>query len=140
MFKIVSLVLSISCAEFDVYHQNNVLGSSLKVCSEEPMTGYTRDGRCAHIGSDYGTHTVCAEMTAEFLEYTKQMGNNLSDPAPMYDFPGLNPGDRWCLCSSRWMQAHQAGKAPNVILEATNESTVKHGVSFAVMAPYRQEL
>ena len=126
--KFLSLLVITSTALNDPYPQNNVLGRPLEICSTDPMTGYTRDGRCAHIEQDRGTHTVCAEVTAEFLEYTASMGNNLSRPAPQYGFPGLRPGDNWCLCVSRWYQAQQAGVAPRVVLEATNESTLRFGI------------
>jgi len=113
----------------DAFSQKSVFGEPLKICSTDPMTGYTRDGRCAHIVHDRGTHTVCAEMTKEFLDYTASMGNNLSDPIPQYGFPGLNPGDRWCLCASRWAEAFRAGIAPKVVLEATNKSTLNFGIT-----------
>ncbi|MDX1972631.1 MAG: DUF2237 domain-containing protein [Candidatus Sumerlaeia bacterium] len=96
----------------------NVLGSDLITCSTKPMTGYFRDGCCRTDESDFGSHTVCAVMTAEFLAYTKAMGNDLSTPMPMYDFPGLKPGDKWCVCASRWKEAIYANVAPPVILEA----------------------
>merc|ERR1712004_195312 len=89
MIKLTSLI-SLTYASRVGYHQNSVLDKPLKMCSTDPMTGYTRDGRCAHVAYDYGTHTVCAEMTQEFLDFTKSVGNNLSDPNPRYGFPGLN--------------------------------------------------
>ena len=98
----------------------NVLGSDLQLCCSNPMTGYYRDGYCRTGGQDFGVHVVCAQMTAEFLTFTKQQGNDLSTPIPAYDFPGLKPGDRWCLCASRWQEAKEAGVAPPVILDATH--------------------
>ena len=98
----------------------NVLGGTLESCSCSPMTGYFRDGLCRTDETDQGSHTICAVMTAEFLEYSKVQGNDLSTPRPEYDFPGLKSGDKWCLCASRWMQAYNAGSAPDVCLEATH--------------------
>ena len=103
---------------------NNVLGTKLEDCSTDPMTGYFRDGCCRTDASDRGTHTVCAVMTEEFLEFTRSRGNDLSTPIPQFRFPGLKPGDRWCLCASRWFEAWHAGKAPHVILEATHKKTL----------------
>jgi hypothetical protein len=104
----------------------NVLGSKLETCSTSPMTGYFRDGCCNTGAGDFGAHTVCAEMTAEFLEFTKSKGNDLSTPMPAYNFPGLKPGDRWCLCASRWKEALDAGMAPKVVLSATHASTLEY--------------
>lgn len=98
----------------------NVLGTDLKTCGKDPMTGFYRDGCCNTGPLDSGTHTVCAVMTEAFLTYTKSQGNDLSTPIPAYNFPGLKAGDRWCLCVSRWKQAYEAGCAPQVILEATH--------------------
>ena len=98
----------------------NVLGGPLAPCSLDPMTGFYRDGRCATGPTDRGTHVVCAVMTAEFLAFTASRGNDLSTPRPEWDFPGLTPGDRWCLCLSRWTEARAAGLAPPVVLEATH--------------------
>ena len=95
-------------------------GNVLQLCCSNPMTGYYRDGYCRTGGQDFGVHVVCAQMTAEFLTFTKQQGNDLSTPIPAYDFPGLKPGDRWCLCASRWQEAKEAGVAPPVILDATH--------------------
>lgn len=94
-------------------------------CSTAPMTGFYRDGCCETGPDDFGTHTVCAVMTEGFLTYTKSAGNDLSTPRPEYNFPGLNPGDHWCLCASRWVQAYEADCAPNVVLEATHEKTLE---------------
>jgi hypothetical protein len=98
----------------------NVLGDPLQLCCNEPKTGFYRDGYCNTGGQDFGLHVVCAEVTAEFLEYTKSQGNDLSTPRPMFNFPGLKPGDGWCLCASRWEEARQAGVAPPVILASTH--------------------
>lgn len=98
----------------------NILGTTLQPCSVRPMTGFFRDG-CCHTGpDDLGSHTVCAIMTEEFLEFSKARGNDLSTPMPEYQFPGLKPGDRWCLCAARWQEAADAGFAPLVVLEATH--------------------
>ena len=98
----------------------NVLGTELQTCSTEPMTGFYRDGCCNTGSGDVGVHTVCAVVTAEFLEFSREAGNDLSTPMPMYGFPGLKPGDRWCLCAPRWQEALDAGMAPDVVLEATH--------------------
>jgi uncharacterized protein (DUF2237 family) len=98
----------------------NVLGGALLPCSVAPITGFFRDGCCNTGPQDLGLHVVCVEMTAEFLEFSRARGNDLSTPQPEYGFPGLNPGDRWCLCAARWEEARLAGKAPRVLLEATH--------------------
>lgn len=98
----------------------NVLGGPLQPCGLDPMTGFYRDGCCETGPTDLGTHVVCAVMTADFLAFTRSRGNDLSTPRPEYRFPGLRPGDRWCLCVSRWREAYDAGVAPPVVLEATN--------------------
>lgn len=99
----------------------NVLGGALAACSYEPRTGFYRDG-CCNVGpDDAGVHAVCAEMTAEFLSFSAARGNDLSTPAPRFGFPGLAPGDRWCLCLERWIEAYRAGVAPRVVLAATHE-------------------
>lgn len=103
----------------------NVLGGPLVPCSTAPLTGWTRDGCCRTDDADIGVHTVCALMTAEFLEFSKAAGNDLSTPAPAYGFPGLQPGDRWCLCAPRWRDALEAGAAPQVVLESTHERTLE---------------
>jgi len=104
--------------------QLNVLGGSLATCSVRPLTGYFRNGCCATAPGDFGSHTVCAEMTAEFLAFSKARGNDLSTPRPEYDFGGLKPGDRWCLCVTRWKEALDAGKAPRVVLAATHREAL----------------
>ncbi len=103
----------------------NVLGTELEVCSMEPVTGFYRDGCCNTGGSDMGLHTVCMEATAEFLTFSKARGNDLSTPLPQYQFPGLKPGDRWCLCVERWKEALEAGMAPRVKLESCHISTLE---------------
>jgi uncharacterized protein (DUF2237 family) len=102
----------------------NVLGGELAPCSLDPVTGFFRNGCCETGPHDVGLHTVCAVMTAEFLEYSRSIGNDLSTPAPDYGFAGLKPGDRWCLCAPRWKEALDAGVAPRVVLEATHEETL----------------
>ncbi len=104
--------------------QRNVLGGPLGTCSERPLTGFFRDGCCNTSDEDIGRHTVCVVLTTEFLEFSKAAGNDLSTPRPEFDFPGLQPGDRWCLCAARWRQAWEAGAAPRVVLNATNEATL----------------
>jgi uncharacterized protein (DUF2237 family) len=102
----------------------NVLGRALEVCSTAPMTGFFRNGCCDTGPMDRGLHTVCAVMTAEFLALSKYLGNDLSTPRPEYGFAGLQPGDRWCLCASRFLQAHEEGAAPKVRLAATHARTL----------------
>ena len=104
--------------------QRNVLGGLLGSCSEKPMTGFFRDGCCNTSEEDFGSHTVCILATAEFLEFSRARGNDLSTPRPEFGFPGLQPGDRWCLCAARWREALLAGKAPRVVLNATNEAAL----------------
>jgi uncharacterized protein (DUF2237 family) len=103
----------------------NVLGTELQCCCREPMTGFYRDGYCRTGADDRGLHTVCAVMTADFLEFSQAQGNDLSTPMPEYDFPGLEPGDKWCLCVTRWKEALDAGCAPQVVLEATHQSALE---------------
>ena len=104
----------------------NVLGTDLQCCGTKPMTGYFRDGFCKTSGSDRGSHVVASIVDKKFLDYTRQMGNNLSSPNPMYNFPGLKPGDRWCVCALRWKEAFKAGCAPKVILEATHIKSLQY--------------
>ncbi len=103
----------------------NVLGTELKPCCTDPMTGFYRDGYCRTGQTDYGVHIVCIEATEEFLDFTVKAGNDLVTPVPEYQFPGLVVGDRWCLCVSRWQEALQAGCAPPVILESTHMSAIE---------------
>ena len=104
----------------------NVLGSPLENCSTRPMTGFFRNGCCDTSPADVGSHTVCVVMTAEFLAFSKARGNDLSTPLPEYGFPGLKPGDRWCLCAPRWQEAFAAGHAPRVALRATHEGALEY--------------
>jgi hypothetical protein len=103
----------------------NVLGAELQSCSVEPMTGFYRDGCCRTGREDIGLHLVCIQATEEFLEFSQDVGNDLSTANPMYSFPGIMPGDRWCLCVERWKQALEAGVAPPVVLEATHISALE---------------
>jgi uncharacterized protein len=105
--------------------QRNVFGEPIAACSFNPNTGFYRTGCCETGPEDLGVHTVCAEMTREFLEFSKRRGNDLATPRPELGFPGLNPGDRWCLCAARWQEALEADAAPRVVLAATHESTLK---------------
>ena len=98
----------------------NVVGGELLQCSAEPLTGFFRNGCCSTGPEDLGSHTVCAVMTAEFLEFSRAVGNDLSTPMPQFGFAGLQPGDRWCVCEARWLEAHEAGVAPPVLLGATH--------------------
>ena len=101
--------------------ERNVLGGELEVCSTDPVTGFYRDGCCTSGDEDYGSHTVCAVVTAEFLEHQRSVGNDLITPVPAYRFPGLRPGDRWCVVAARWLQAYEDGVAAPVVLAATNQ-------------------
>ncbi len=104
----------------------NVLGAPLQACSFDPLTGYFRDGCCRTDASDTGTHVVCARVTSGFLAYSASRGNDLITPRPEWRFAGLKPGDRWCLCVNRWLEALDAGMAPPVVLEATHVSALQH--------------
>ncbi len=104
----------------------NIYGEPLIPCSTSPLTGYYRNGCCDTDKDDLGVHSVCVIVTKEFLDYSKSIGNDLITPMPEWRFPGLVPGDRWCLCASRWMEAWRAGVAPKVVLEATHEKTLDH--------------
>ena len=105
--------------------QRNVYGEPLEVCSLNPTTGFYRSGCCETGPEDLGVHTVCVEVTQEFLAFSKSRGNDLSTPRPEFGFPGLTPGDRWCLCAARWQEAFDAGAAPRVVLAATHEATLE---------------
>ena len=109
-----------------VTEATNVVGGKLETCCTSPMTGYYRDGKCNTGGGDFGAHTVCAQLTEEFLQFTKSNGNDLSTPVPEFNFPGLKPGDCWCLCASRWKEAMDAGVAPRVVLAATHALTLEY--------------
>ena len=104
----------------------NVLGTPLTTCSESPKTGYWRDGCCNTGPEDRGAHTVCVIASAAFLQFSKEAGNDLSTPNPMYGFPGVRPGQKWCLCAARWREALIAGVAPPVVLESTHQRTLEY--------------
>ena len=103
----------------------NVLGTELQSCSTDPLTGFYRDGCCNTGAGDMGVHVVCTEVTAEFLDFSRERGNDLSTPMPLHQFPGLQPGDRWCLCAQRWQEAFEAGVAPKVNLRATHMAALE---------------
>lgn len=105
--------------------ERNVLGGPLEPCGVDPLTGFYRNGCCSTGPEDVGSHTVCAVVSREFLAYSSAVGNDLVTPRPAYDFPGLNPGDRWCVVAARWLQAYQAGFAPPVVLAATHERALE---------------
>ena len=104
---------------------SNVLGEELEMCGEKPLTGYFRDGSCKTDENDYGSHTVCAFVTEEFLEFSKSRGNDLKTPRPDLNFQGLKEGDSWCLCANRWLEAYQNGAAPKVKLRSTNAKALE---------------
>lgn len=104
--------------------EQNVLETKLQPCGSDPITGFTRDGTCGFHKQDQGRHNVCAVMTEEFLEFSKSRGNDLTTPRPDMHFPGLKPGDRWCVCVARWAEAYKAGCPPPVILEATSKAAL----------------
>ena len=103
----------------------NVLGEPLAPCSEQPLTGFFRDGCCNTAPEDHGLHAVCTRVTAEFLEFSRARGNDLTTPHPEFGFPGLKPGDQWCLCAARWQEALEAGAAPRVVLQATHAAALR---------------
>lgn len=105
--------------------RRNVLGGELETCSTDPLTGFYRDGCCTYGPEDRGVHSVCVRATEDFLAFSRARGNDLSTPRPEFEFPGVKPGDRWCLCAARWQEALEAGQAPPVILEATDEITLE---------------
>ena len=110
----------------EVKRAKNILGTELELCCSDPETGYFRDGFCHTNAQDTGRHVVCALMTAEFLAFSKEVGNDLSTPRPEYSFPGLRPGDRWCLCALRWKEAYDAGCAPMINPKATHERALEY--------------
>ncbi|MEE2960644.1 MAG: DUF2237 domain-containing protein [Myxococcota bacterium] len=125
--------------------QKNILGQPLDTCSHDPITGFYRDGCCRSGEDDRGQHSVCVKVTGKFLQFSSTKGNDLSTPRPEFNFPGLTPGDCWCLCLARWVEAYQADCAPEVILEATHESALQaipleiwlsHGVSKDNLLPH----
>lgn len=103
----------------------NVFGEALQGCNDRPTTGFFRDGCCNTSDQDVGSHTVCVEVTQEFLEFSRFRGNDLSTPRPEFQFPGLKPGDRWCLCAARWLEAHEHGMAPRVLLKGTHSRALE---------------
>ena len=105
--------------------QLNIFNEPLEACSFDPVTGFFRSGCCETSVQDSGSHTVCAIMTEEFLKFSKSKGNDLSTPVPAFDFPGLNSGDRWCLCAARWLEAYEAGSAPSIIARATHRRALE---------------
>jgi uncharacterized protein len=117
----------------------SVFGRPLEPCSERPKTGFFRDGCCNTSPDDRGAHVVCAQMTAEFLAFSRERGNDLSTPAPQFGFPGLRPGDRWCLCAERWKEALDAGCAPPLYLASTHERALEY-ISFEQMRRYALDL
>ncbi|MEL6607449.1 MAG: DUF2237 domain-containing protein [Pseudomonadota bacterium] len=123
---------------FDRAPSLNALGEPLKPCSSDPLTGFFRDGACNTCAADQGSHTVCAVLTAEFLAFSKYVGNDLSTPRPEYQFPGLKPGDRWCLCAGRFLQAHEEGCAPGIDLSATHQKALEI-VPLDILQSYAQD-
>ncbi|ADB62296.1 Protein of unknown function DUF2237 [Haloterrigena turkmenica DSM 5511] len=109
----------------DDLEDRNVYGTELEPCSTDPMTGFLRDGCCRRVEGDRGRHEICAVMTEEFLRFSRAQGNDLVTPRPEFEFPGLEPGDRWCLCVARWLEAVEADSAPPVVLEATHEAVLR---------------
>ena len=119
----------------EIYPSINVFGKELEMCCEDPETGFFRNGMCDTCREDQGVHTVCILATEDFLKFSKSVGNDLSTPHPEFEFPGLKPGDRWCLCSLRWQEAYEQGKAPPVFLESTHERTLEL-VEFNLLQQY----
>jgi uncharacterized protein len=117
----------------------NVLGEPLVPCAFDPITGFFRDGCCRTSAEDVGSHTVCVELTAEFLAFSRDSGNDLSTPRPEYGFPGLQPGDRWCLCAPRWQEAFEAGAAPRVYLLGTHIGALEYA-DFAALKAHARDL
>jgi len=113
----------------------NILGNDLELCSDNPVTGFYRNGCCDTGPDDHGEHTVCVLLTNEFLIFSKSVGNDLSTPMPEYNFPGLHGGDKWCLCLSRWVQAYNAGRAPKIYLAGTHISVLEH-IDMEVLEEY----
>ena len=135
--KLMLNLIILNMSNYIMAQSLNVFGQPLLLCCSEPKTGFYRDGFCNTGSNDVGTHVICAEMTAEFLSFTKSKGNDLCTPNPFYDFPGLKPGDYWCLCAIRWKEAYNNGAAPNVRLESTHEKaldfvTIEQLIEYAV--------
>lgn len=120
-----SLKIKLFCTKNNMEQQYNIFGEPLIACNNQPLTGYFRDGCCNTDETDFGVHTVCVIVTDEFLKFSIESGNDLTTPHPNWGFPGLQAGDRWCLCASRFLDAHERGFAPKVVLEATNEKTLE---------------
>ena len=123
----------------EMHESVNVLGEPLEVCGEDPMTGFFRDGKCNTCDQDLGSHTVCIEATQAFLEYSRFKGNDLSTPVPEFGFTGLKPGDSWCLCASRWLEAHKDNMAPRVHLLRTHQRALEV-IPFEVLKEYAADL
>lgn len=118
----------------------NIFGEPLIACSTKPLTGFFRDGCCKTDNQDTGEHTVCIIASEEFLKFSKIVGNDLSTPIPQYGFEGVKPGDRWCLCAKRWIEAYRNGFAPKIVLEATNETLLDHvSMDVLISFAYRKE-
>jgi len=117
------------------FEDRNVLGGALEACCLDPVTGFYRTGTCSTGPEDFGCHAVCVEVTAEFLDFSRDAGNDLSTPMPAYGFPGLKPGDRWCVCAGRWKEALDAGMAPPVHLPATHEAALQY-VTRSILEEY----
>lgn len=144
-------IFSYHCRNFSVHKklpefretnmaQKNIFGTELEICSTSPMTGFFRNGCCETDVTDFGRHTVCVVMTAEFLEFSKEMGNDLSTSRPEYNFRGLLPGDRWCLCLQRWIEAYDAGVAPQVIPESCHEEVLQNiPMNLLIQYAYREK-
>ncbi len=120
-------------------NQRSVLDEPLAICSVDPVTGFTRSGCCETGPEDFGSHTICIVATAEFLEFSKSAGNDLSTPVPEYNFTGLKPGDRWCLCASRWQQALEGGAAPKVVMRATHQRALEE-IEFSDLSAHAIDL
>ena len=117
----------------------NIYGEPLEPCGTDPVTGYFRDGCCNTLGQDAGSHTVCASVTEEFLAFSRSRGNDLVTPRPEFGFPGLQPGDRWCLCAARWLEAERHGAAPKVVLKATHSRALEQ-IDLDLLQAYALEL
>jgi len=117
----------------------NVLGEPLNICGEQPLTGFYRDGKCNTCDEDVGSHTVCIEASSEFLEYSRFKGNDLSTPAPEFDFAGVKPGNSWCLCAARWLEAHEDKMAPRIYLLRTHKRALEI-IPFELMKKYAADL
>lgn len=126
MVRFVCFILFLPSIGFAMSQAKNVLGTPLKKCCDEPKTGFYRNGFCHTGPEDHGTHVACATVTKEFLDFSKSRGNDLITPKPDWNFPGLRPGDKWCLCALRWLEAKKANVAPPLDLEATHEKMLEY--------------